>query len=45
LAVAEVVAVAVVDNNWWQKRLAMRGLMVALQRAMTKADGGQQCNN
>ncbi len=38
------VAVAAVDNNWLQKRSALRALTVAWLRAMTKADSRQQCN-
>jgi hypothetical protein len=44
-AAAAAAAVAAVDNNWQRKRPATRALTVAWQHAMTKADGGKQCNN
>ncbi len=44
-ATAAAVAVAALDNNWCQKRPAMRALTVLSWHAMTKADGGRQCNN
>jgi hypothetical protein len=45
LAAAAAVAVVALEDNWRQKRLATRALMVAWRRAMTKADGRKQCNN
>ncbi len=42
---AAAAAVAAVDDNWQLKRPATKASTVALQRAMTKADGRKQRNN
>jgi hypothetical protein len=44
-AAAAAPVVAVSDEDWRQKRPAMRELMVACWHAMTKVDGGKLRNN
>ena len=44
-AVAAVATVAAVEDNYRQKRPATRAMTVTWRHAMTKSDGGQQCNN
>ncbi len=44
-AAAAAAVVAAVDDNWQLKWQATKVSTVALQHAMTKADGRKQCNN